>query len=1083
MALELVAGPLMGAVFNVLFERIASSEVANFFKKKKSENLLKKLKIMLLSVHAVLNDAEEKQMKNEAVKEWLEELKDVAFDADDLLDEIFTSEKIKSREVNSFHSPHTNFYDKQLEQKIEDVYERLEFVIKLKEVLDLKVGKEVKVAHKTPTSSVVEACDVYGRDNDKDILVNLLLSHDSDDEKLGVIPIVGMGGIGKTTLAQLVYNDDRVQKEFDLKAWIYVSEEFDICKITKNLLEVITLCSCDVEDLNSIQRNLKMYIQKKKFLFVLDDVWDENYENWDKFRSPFKHGGANGSKIIVTTRSRNVASIMQTFPPYNLTELANEDCWELFSNHAFGYGHKDSNVHQQSVYKVGREIVRKCKGLPLALKTLAGLLRSKSDIQEWHKVLNSEIWDLQHHESNILPALRLSYHYLPSHLKRCFAYCAIFPKDYEFEKESIILLWMAEGLLHQSKRHGRIEEVGNEYFCELVSRSFFYQSRSGKSYFLMHHLINDLAQFVSGTFSVRIEDNNSDQVMERTHYLSHIISHCSSYVNLKDVSKANRLRTFMQIRTVGTSIDMFNDMPNDLLTKLRYLRVLTLVGAYFYSLPDSIGELKHLRSLEVSDTEITRLPESICSLYNLQTLKLVGCYNLIELPKDIHKLVNLRYLDIRSTCLKWMPLQISELKNLQKLSDFFVGEDHGSSISELGELCNLHGSLFIHDIEHVVNYKDCEKAKLNEKHGLEKLSLDWGGSGDTENSQHEKTKLCSLEPHTNLKELDINDYPGTEFPDWLGDYYFCNLVSLKLKGCKYCYKLPPLGQLPMLKELQIIKFEGLMSLGPEFYGNTTSASTDSFPALEILRIESMSAWEKWCFDAENVDSRAFSHLREFYIENCPKLTGNLPGSLPSLTLLVIRDCKRLLCPLPKSPSLRVLNIQNCQKLEFHVHAPWYHQSLTSLYLIDSCDSLMFLPLDLFPNLKSLDIWGCKNLEALTDLSASDATPPNFKSLNSMCIRHCPSFTSFPKGGFAAPKLNLLTINYCQKLISLPENMHEFMPSLKELQLRGCPQIESSTTRPLRIRISNKFMEGKQNHSDPIFARLEGLASVNSPSSS
>ncbi|XP_058724349.1 putative disease resistance RPP13-like protein 1 [Vicia villosa] len=1083
MALEVIAGPFMGAVFNVLLERIASSEVVNFFKKNKSENLLKRLKIILLSVHAVLNDAEEKQMKNEAVKEWLEELKDVAFDADDLLDEIFTTEKMKPQEVNMFHSPTTVFHDKEVEHKIEDVYERLEFVIKLKELLDLKVGKEMKVTHKTPTSSVVEACDVYGRDNDKDVLVKLLLSsHDVDDEKLGVIPIVGMGGIGKTTLAQLVYNDDRVQKEFDLKAWIYVSEEFDICKITKNLLEVVTSCSCDVEDLNSLQRNLKMYIQKKKFLFVLDDVWDENYENWDKFRSPFKHGGANGSKIIVTTRSGNVASIMQTFPPYNLTELSNEDCWELFSNHAFGNSHKDSDV-RRSVERVGREIVRKCKGLPLAVKTLAGLLRSKSDTQEWHKVLNSEIWDLQEHESHILPALRLSYHYLPSHLKRCFAYCAIFPKDYEFEKEKLVLLWMAEGLLHQSKRHRRIEEVGDEYFCELVSRSFFYQSRSGKSCFLMHHLINDLAQFVSGTFSVRIEDNNSDQVMERTHYLSHIISHCSSYVNLKDVGKANRLRTFMQIRTIGTSIDLFNDMPNDLLTKLRYLRVLTLVGAYFYSLPDSIGELKHLRSLEVSDTEIIKLPDSICSLYNLQTLKLVGCYNLKELPKDIHKLVNLRYLDITGTCLKWMPLQISELKNLQKLSDFFVGENHGSSISELGELCSLHGSLFIHGIEHVVAYKDSEEAKLKEKHGLEKLSLDWGGDGDTDNSQHEKTILDSLQPHTNLKELEIYDYPGTEFPDWLGDYYFCNMVSLKLKGCKYCYKLPPLGQLPMLKELQIIKFGGVMSVGSEFYGNRTSVSTDFFPALEILRIESLSTWENWCPDADNVGTRAFCHLREFYIENCPKLTGNLPSSLPSLTLLVIRDCKRLLCPLPKAPSLRVLNIQNCQKLEFRVHAPWYHQTLTSLYLIDSCDSLMFLPLDLFPNLKSLDIWGCKNLEALTTVSAPDATPPNFKSLNSMCIRHCPNFTSFPKGGFAAPKLNLLTINYCQKLNSLPENLHEIMPSLKELQLRGCPQIQASTMRPLRIRISNKFMEGKQNHSDPLFARLEGLISVHSPSSS
>lgn len=1081
MALQLVAGPFMGAVFNVLLERLASSEVVNYFKKKKSnDKLLKRLKIMLLSVNAVLNDAEEKQMKNEAVKEWIEELKDVAFDADDILDEIYTDANINTKEVNTLQSIPLDFYDKELEQKIDDVLERLEFIIRQKEVLDLKVGKEVKMTHKTPTSSVIEACDVYGRENDREILVNLLLSHDAGDENIGVIPIVGMGGIGKTTLAQLIYNDHRVQKEFDLKAWIYVSEEFDICKITKNLLEVVTSCSCDIEDLNSLQRNLKMFISKKKFLFVLDDVWNENYDSWDKFRSPFKHAGAHGSKIIVTTRSGYVASIMQTIPPYNLGELSNEDCWNLFSKHAFDYG--DSNVHQ-SVEKVGREIVRKCKGLPLAVKTLAGLLRSKNDRQEWYKVLNSEIWDLQDHESYILPALRLSYHYLPSHLKRCFAYCAIFPKDCEFEKEKLILLWMAEGLLQQSKRNRRIEDVGNEYFCELVSRSFFQQSRRDKSCFLMHHLVNDLAQFVSGTFSVRMEGNNSNEVEERTRHLSHIITHCSSYVNLKDAGKANRLRTFLQIRMVGTSIDLFNDMPNDLLTKLRYLRVLSLVGSYIYSLPDAIGELKHLRYLEVSDTEIIRLPESICSLYNLQTLKLVGCYNLIELPTDMHKLVNLRYLDIRGTCLKWMPLQMSALRNLQKLSDFFVGEDCGSSIGELGEISNLHGTLFIHHIEHIVDYKDSEKAKLKEKNCLEHLSLDWGGNGDTDNSQHEKSILDKMQPHTNLKELDIYDYPGTEFPDWLGDYSFCNLVALQLKGCKYCYKLPPLGQLPFLKELRIIKFDGFVTLGSDFYGSRTSL-TSSFPSLEILRFEYMSVWENWCPDAEKAGSEAFCHLREFHIESCPKLTGDLPSNLPSLAILVIRDCKNLLCSLPISPVLRVLNVQNCENLEFPVHAPWCHKSLTSLYLHGSCDSLKFLPLDLFPNLKSLDIWGCKNLESLTVLvSDSDITPPTFKSLHSLCIRHCPNFMSFPKGGFAAPKLTLLTINYCEKLNSLPEQMHQLMPSLKELQLRGCPQIESSTMRPLRIRICNKLMEGKQNHSDPLFARLEGLASVNSPSSS
>ena len=145
------------------------------------------------------------------------------------------------------------------------------------------------------------------------------------------------------------------------------------------------------------------------------------------------------------------------------------------------------------------------------MKTLARLLRSKSDRQEWCKVLDSEIWELQDSESKILQVLRLSYHYLPSHLKRCFAYCAILPKT-EFEKEKLVLLWMSEGFLQQSKRHRRIEEVGNEYFCELVSRSFFQQSRRGRSWFLMHPLVNDLDQFVSKTFSIRMECSNSIEI-------------------------------------------------------------------------------------------------------------------------------------------------------------------------------------------------------------------------------------------------------------------------------------------------------------------------------------------------------------------------------------------------------------------------------------------------------------------------------------------------------------------------------------------------------------------------------------------
>jgi len=176
---------------------------------------------------------------------------------------------------------------------------------------------------------------------------------------------------------------------------------------------------------------------------------------------------------------------MQTVKPYYLSELCDDDCWVLFAKHVFGYA--NSNVHQ-NLRKIGKQIIKKCKGLPLAVKTLAGLLRSKDDTREWYKVLNSEIWDLQDDKSNILPALRLSYHYLPL------------------------------------RRHKRIEEAGDETFSELVSRSFFQQSKCNKLCFVMHHFVNDLAQFVSGKFSVRIE-GNYEEVEESARYLLHLIAY------------------------------------------------------------------------------------------------------------------------------------------------------------------------------------------------------------------------------------------------------------------------------------------------------------------------------------------------------------------------------------------------------------------------------------------------------------------------------------------------------------------------------------------------------------------------------
>ena len=1054
MVLELVGGAFLGAVFNVLLDRIASPEIVSFLKGKKLNNkLLKKLKLILLSVHGVLDDAEGKQITNVAVKEWLDELKDAAYEADDLLDGIYTRAKYGAGEVRNFDSTSWSSYEKELEENMEEIIDKLDFIAKQKDVLGLMGGVGVKLTQKTPTTSLVEGSNIYGRDDDKEVMIKLLLDVESGDNKIGVIPIVGMAGIGKTTLAQLVYNDDRVKENFDLNAWVCVSEEFDIFKITETVLEILTMCSYGIRDLNSLQVELKKRLMGKKYLFVLDDMWNENYDDWDILRNLFQYG-AHGSKIIVTTRSERVASIMQTIPSYHLGYLSDEDCWILFAKHAFDY--RNSGTYP-ILEEMGKKIAKKCKGLPLAAKTLGGLLRSKSNVKEWDNILNSDIWELSDRKSNILPALRLSYYYLPSHLKRCFAYCSIFPKGYEFDKEELILLWMAENLLREPKRNSRLEEVGEEYFHELVSRSFFQQSRHNESLFVMHDLINDLAQYVSGKFCIRLENNSNEDAEERTRHLSQIIACRYPTINFEAFHKANGLRTFLQLSLVDPPICLFNKVPCDLLTKLGCLRVLSLVGARgsVNELLLFIGRLRHLRYLDVSQTQIKKLPGSICALHNLQTLKAARCPNLIELPRNMHCLVNLRYLDITGARLEGMPLHMSKLRSLQKLSNFVVGKERASSIGELGELSHLRGSLQIQNIKHVVDPKDAMKASFKDKKNLEKLILDWGQAADTDNSQHEKTILDKLQPHTNLEALEIVHYTGTQFPTWLGDRSFFRLVCLSLKHCKYCHILPPLGQLPSLKELHISKFKGLVSIGPEFYGVGCCAGNQHFPSLEILTFYSMPAWEKWIHEVDHEGCKPFPCLRELHLEECPQLSGDLPSFLPSLTNLTMRYCKQLVTSLPRAPSMHALHIDNCWKVEILQQLNGCHQSLESLEIHNSCHSLKSFPLDFFPNLKSLVIWGCENLESLTASVPQREGPLELlTSLNSLCIWRCPNFVTFPDGGLPTPNLTSLKVRYCNKLRSLPEGMHNLLPSLKELQVWSCPEIESLPNGGLPINLKS-----------------------------
>ena len=647
MALAVVGGAVLSGFFQQVFVKLDSQEVKNFIKgKKRTVELLNKLETILLYVNAVFDDAENKQISNSGVRLWLNKLKVAVLNAEDLLDEIKTEElrrKIEAEfrsstsKVQVLMSAAFQAFEESVDSKIEDILERLDFIAKQKDAFGLKEGGSHRISQTLPSTSLVEGSDVIGRDHDKEDIIKLLLSDDVADSKIDVIPIVGMGGIGKTTLAQLLYNDDRMKQHFELQAWVCVSDEFDVVKITQTICASVTSKTCDTADLNKLQVKIKAALAGKKFLFVLDDVWNENYSTWDSLRRPFE-SGAHGSKIIVTARNDGVASTMGTLQTHYLEHLLEEDCWSLFAKHAF----KDASVIvDPNLEVIGRQIVSKCKGLPLAAKSLGGLLRSEPNVEEWENVLRSDIWELSDAKIEILPALWLSYQYLSPVLKRCFAYCSIFPKDYVFVKSELILLWMAEDLLQPQKKTV-LEDVGEKYFDDLISRSFFQYSSSNYC-FIMHDLIHDLATYVSGEFCIRLEDHN----MSKGRHFFYMESSDADLNRFDTIYEAKYLRTFI----LG---DLYS-LPTvrlDRLLMLQCLRVLKLQGFYIEELPDSISNLKHLRYLNLCENPIMKLPDKVCSLCNLQTLLLSYCEDLTELPTDLCRLINLRHLEFRGTQIK-----------------------------------------------------------------------------------------------------------------------------------------------------------------------------------------------------------------------------------------------------------------------------------------------------------------------------------------------------------------------------------------------------------------------------------------------
>ncbi|QHO22762.1 Putative disease resistance RPP13-like protein [Arachis hypogaea] len=954
--------------------------------KKLDRKLVERLKTALLAAEALVADAEQKQFGNDRVRKWFDSLRDALYTADDLLDCVFIKTEIRNK-VRTHLPSFLNLSDRKMVTKIEEVVKTIEDLEKLKDTLGLEKIPTSSSSWRPPSTSLVKG-NVYGRDGDQQALIKML--NDNNDHNLSVSSIVGMGGVGKTTLAQWLFNNKDLMDGVDLKAWICVSENFDVVETTKNVIKGISSGVCSLDSFDLLQQHLKEKLSEKKFFIVLDDVWSEDVDKWNSFVTPFQHG-RKGSTILLTTCKENVGRIVQHYNSYTLKELSDDYCWSIFADNA---SFPESNGSSE-LEEIGRKIVKRCDGLPLAAETLGCLLRSERRVEEWNKILSNDIWE--------------------------------FPMP---------------------------NRVAQECFDDLVSRLFFKQGEDYfRKYFVMHDLMHDLGTSLAGNLYCKFSEELSEK--EEMSILTRHLSYGDSIPEkICSSNKIESLRTLLYLEHGAYARKGLATLPD----KLIQLRYLDLSWSDIVVLPESLCKLCNLQTLKLEYCfKLTMLANGMYKLVNLRHLDIRGT-PLKEMPKGMGKLKQLHILSkfVARSARIIDKKHIDELLLKWSLSsgDDMVSNTHTDEQDILHGL-QPHTGLkkFIVDIYKGKIFPDWIGHSLYQNMTSVSLQYCWNCCVLPSLGQLPSLKSLSIKRFDQLKSIVKEFYKneGRQHSSPIAPFPSLERLVFDDMSCWEEWSLPDSEAFPQLKSLQITACRMLKGDMVNHVLMRIVSSSSDVSKVRQLNIQDGERWsKKMRLDGDRLSISGFESVVECAFK------ARIIHHLNSLQEIYISWSESVVslggnC-LPKS--LQKLTIFHCHRIELLQQQQKY--DLVDLQIYESCDSLTSLSLDAFPTLMNLQIKESSNLESVSTSEPPHASlqrltifncsqlvsfpqeglaTPNLTHLD---VSKCSKLEALPPGiNTLLPNLESLDIQGCPNICRWPEG--GLPANLKELSVRECEE--------------------------------------------